>query len=53
LTFEGQTFQGGDAIVAKFQSLPFKSIAHQVKSVDCAPSAAGIIVFVTGDLKAS
>lgn len=51
LTFEGASFQGPQAIVEKFKSLPFTSIQHQVKSCDCAPSAAGIIVFVTGDLK--
>ena len=51
MTFEGQSFQGAAAIVEKFKSLPFKAIQHLVKSCDCAPSAAGIIVFVTGDLK--
>jgi hypothetical protein len=51
LTFEGLSFQGAEAIVDKFKSLPFAKIQHVVKSVDCAPSAAGIIVFVTGDLK--
>jgi hypothetical protein len=51
LTFEGQSFQGADQIVAKFKDLKFGQIAHVVKSCDCAPSAAGILVFVTGDLK--
>lgn len=51
LTFEGQSFQGSAAIVEKFKSLPFRAITHDVKSCDVAPSAAGILVFVTGDLK--
>lgn len=51
LTFEGESFRGPQAIVQKFVGLPFKSIQHAVKSVDCAESAAGILVFVTGDLK--
>jgi len=51
LTFEGHSYQGAQAIVQKFVSLQFKSMQHDIKSVDCAASAAGIIVFVTGDLK--
>jgi hypothetical protein len=51
LTFEGASFVGSEAIVKKFVELPFKSIQHDIKSCDCAPSAAGILVFVTGDLK--
>jgi len=51
LTFEGASFQGSEAIVKKFVELPFKQIQHAIKSVDCAESAAGILVFVTGDLK--
>ena len=51
LSFEGANFVGPQQIVEKFVSLPFKALQHEIKSCDCAPSAAGILVFVTGDLK--
>ena len=37
LTFEGAQFQGKGPIIAKLQSLPFKTVNHQLTTVDCQP----------------
>jgi deferrochelatase/peroxidase EfeB len=49
LTFEGEQFQGVQAILDKFAS--FGQIRHQIKSFDAQPSVNnGILCFVSGDL---
>ncbi len=51
LTFEGQQFQGTQAIVEKLTGLPFQSVQHRVVSLDAQPThAGGLLVFVTGQL---
>jgi hypothetical protein len=53
LSFEGQPFQGGQAIVEKLASLPFQKVQHKVSTVDVQPSSTAntsILVFVTGQL---
>eukprot|EP01027_Heterolobosea_sp_BB2_P022143 GEZU01032580.1.p1 GENE.GEZU01032580.1~~GEZU01032580.1.p1 ORF type:complete len:132 (+),score=38.48 GEZU01032580.1:29-397(+) len=51
LTFEGERFQGADAIKNKLVSLPFQRVKHDVQTIDCQPSVSGgIIVFVSGQL---
>ncbi|GAA5990107.1 hypothetical protein JCM5350_001103 [Sporobolomyces pararoseus] len=53
LSFEGQQFQGANAIVEKLAGLPFESIKHQVATMDAQPAAtdkASMIVLVTGQL---
>ncbi|KAK3741149.1 hypothetical protein QZH41_011827 [Actinostola sp. cb2023] len=52
LTFEGQQFQGQDAIVQKLTSLPFQVVQHVITTVDCQPVPNnGVLVFVVGQLK--
>jgi len=52
MTFEGQAFQGPQAIIGKFMSLNFKKVEHKPKTVDCQPSGCGgILVFISGDIK--
>lgn len=49
LSFEGEQFQGVQAILDKFGS--FGQIRHDIKSFDAQPSVnSGIICFVSGDL---
>jgi hypothetical protein len=50
LTFEGQQFQGPQAIVGKLQSLGGN---HQIRTTDVQPSvsADAILIFVTGIVK--
>ncbi len=49
LSFEGEQFQGVQAILDKFSS--FGNIKHEIKSFDAQPSVNnGIICFVSGDL---
>eukprot|EP00879_Flechtneria_rotunda_P003388 GHRR01003616.1.p1 GENE.GHRR01003616.1~~GHRR01003616.1.p1 ORF type:complete len:124 (+),score=31.93 GHRR01003616.1:151-522(+) len=51
LTFEGQKFQGAQAIVAKLAQLPFNQCKVQPTSMDFQPSVSGgIMVFVTGSI---
>ena len=51
LTFEGDQFQGADAIVQKIMSLPFTKVQHQIVKCDCQPSVNdGIVIFITGNL---
>ncbi|TEB36160.1 nuclear transport factor 2 [Coprinellus micaceus] len=52
LTFEGQPFQGTQAIIEKLTSLSFQKVAHQVSSMDVQPSSDGkILVHVCGFLQ--
>lgn len=52
LTFEGDQFQGAQAIVKKITELPFKVVQHIITTVDCQPSRDnGVLVFVVGQLK--
>nr|CAB3457526.1 unnamed protein product [Digitaria exilis] len=51
LTFEGQKIQGGQNITAKLTSLPFATCKHQISTLDCQPSAGGVLVFVSGALQ--
>ncbi|KAK3741150.1 hypothetical protein QZH41_011828 [Actinostola sp. cb2023] len=52
LTFEGDQFQGQDAITQKLTSLPFKVVQHVITTVDCQPAPNnGVLVFVVGQLK--
>jgi hypothetical protein len=52
LTFEGQKFQGTQAIVAKLAQLPFNQCKVNPTSMDFQPSVAGgIMVFVTGSIQ--
>jgi hypothetical protein len=50
MTFEGQQFQGSDAIMQKLQSIG--RVQHAVKSTDIQPSANpnAILIFVTGTI---
>lgn len=51
LTFQGERFQGSQAILAKLTGLAFQRCQHQLSSVDAQPSlSGGINVFVTGHL---
>ncbi|KAI8909633.1 hypothetical protein EDD86DRAFT_205912 [Gorgonomyces haynaldii] len=54
LSFEGQHFQGTQAIIEKLTALPFQKVAHQVVTVDSqfsTPQVPGpILVTVTGRL---
>ena len=52
LTFEGNQIMGRERIAAKFASLTFQSISHQVTVVDSQPTLdGGVIVSVMGQLK--
>lgn len=48
LTFEGQQFQGSEAIIGKLKTVG--KVSHQVKSMDVQPSVGGnaLVIFVTG-----
>lgn len=37
LTFEGAQFQGKGPIIEKLVSLPFKTVSHQITTVDSQP----------------
>lgn len=51
LTFQGERFQGAQAILQKLTGLAFQRCQHQLSSVDAQPSlSGGITVFVTGHL---
>ena len=51
MTFEGQQFQGPDAIVGKLSGIG--KVSHTVKSTDVQPSCQpnAILIFVTGSIK--
>lgn len=54
LTFEGQRFQGTQAIMGKLGQLPFNQCKVNPTSVDFQPSVSGgIMVFVTGGILVS
>ena len=54
LTFEGQKFQGSQAIGQKLAALPFNQCKVTATSMDFQPSVSGgIIVFVTGSILVS
>lgn len=54
LTFEGQKFQGAQAIVGKLAQLPFNQCKVNPVSMDFQPSVSGgIMVFVTGSIVVS
>ena len=50
MTFEGQQFQGAQAIVQKLASVG--QVSHQIKSTDVQPSTSdsAILIFVTGSI---
>jgi len=51
LTFEGQKFQGQQAIVGKLTALPFQTVKVQPTSMDFQPSVSGgALIFVTGQI---
>lgn len=51
LTFEGNKFQGVQAIITKLTSLPFQNATVQRTSSDFQPSVSGgIVVFVCGNI---
>ncbi|XP_075044931.1 nuclear transport factor 2 [Mixophyes fleayi] len=53
LTWEGQQYQGKDAIIEKLSSLPFQKIQHSITSQDHQPTPDNCIVsMVVGQLKA-
>eukprot|EP00775_Hariotina_reticulata_P012970 gene12970-13099_t len=51
LTFEGQKFQGPQAIIGKLAQLPFNQCKVNPTSMDFQPSVSGgVMVFVTGNI---
>lgn len=52
MTWEGEQFQGSQAIVQKLGSLAFTKVQHQVVKCDCQPGIGdnGVLIFVTGHL---
>lgn len=51
LTFEGQKFQGPQAIVGKLAQLPFNQCKINADTMDFQPSVSGgVMVFVTGKI---
>ena len=51
LTFEGQQFQGPEAIIGKLQAAG--TVSHKVQSTDVQPSVQGsnaIVIFITGQM---
>jgi len=52
LTYEDKKGLGQQKILEIFKNLKFKTVSHQVKTVDSQPSGSGgILVYVQGDLK--
>ncbi|XP_043922947.1 nuclear transport factor 2-like [Protopterus annectens] len=53
LTWEGQIFQGRDAIMEKLAALPFQKIRHSITSQDHQPTPDScVLTMVTGQLQA-
>ncbi|XP_073437818.1 nuclear transport factor 2 [Dendrobates tinctorius] len=53
LTWEGQQYQGKDAIIEKLSMLPFQKIQHSITSQDHQPTPDNCIIsMVVGQLKA-
>ena len=51
LTFEGQKFQGPQAIIGKLGQLPFSQCKINADTMDFQPSVSGgVMVFVTGKI---
>ncbi|OZJ03981.1 hypothetical protein BZG36_04047, partial [Bifiguratus adelaidae] len=53
MSFEGQQFQGSQAIMEKLTNLPFQKVQHKIASCDAQPSnpqVASLLVVVTGQL---
>ena len=54
MTFEGQKFQGQQAIIQKLTNMPFQNVAVAKDTIDVQPSiSGGILVFITGKLMVS
>uniref|UniRef100_A0A7S0EKA9 NTF2 domain-containing protein n=1 Tax=Hanusia phi TaxID=3032 RepID=A0A7S0EKA9_9CRYP len=52
LTFEGEKFQGVEAISQKLNGLQFQTVEHEIVTSDYQPTnGGGILVFVCGHLK--
>ncbi|XP_030831871.1 nuclear transport factor 2-like [Strongylocentrotus purpuratus] len=52
LSFEGDEFQGPDAIRAKLVGLPFKKVTHVISTVDCQITVDNkLLIAVLGQLK--
>ncbi|BFZ12675.1 hypothetical protein BsWGS_15714 [Bradybaena similaris] len=52
LTFEGQQFQGVEAIAEKMKTIPLDNMFRQITTVDCQPTIdGGVLVNVIGQLK--
>jgi len=52
LSFEGQQFQGIDAIAEKMKQIPLDNMQRVISTVDCQPMYdGGVIVSVVGQLK--
>ncbi|KAF8610450.1 putative nuclear transport factor 2 [Ceratobasidium sp. AG-I] len=50
LTWEGQVFTGGDAIIEKIKSLPFTKVVFKVETKDPQLSGGGMLILTTGQL---
>mmetsp|Transcript_11909 Transcript_11909/g.16143 ORF Transcript_11909/g.16143 Transcript_11909/m.16143 type:complete len:123 (+) Transcript_11909:40-408(+) len=51
MTFEGEQFQGPEAIVQKLSNLPFQKCLHSANTIDAQPTNGGILVFVSGNIQ--
>ncbi|BFZ19322.1 hypothetical protein BsWGS_22361 [Bradybaena similaris] len=52
LTFEGQQFQGVEAIAEKMKTIPIDNMFRQITTIDCQPTIdGGVLVNVIGQLK--
>lgn len=52
LTFEGQQFQGFEAIKEKMKTIPLDNMMRQLTTIDCQPTNdGGVLVSVVGQLK--
>ncbi|GFS26710.1 nuclear transport factor-2 [Elysia marginata] len=52
LTFEGQQFQGFEAIKEKMKLIPLDNMMRQLTTIDCQPTIdGGVLVNVVGQLK--
>ena len=51
LTFEGEQFQGSEAIIGKLRQVG--QVVHEVKTMEVQPSPGGqaMVIFVTGSIK--
>lgn len=53
LSWEGEKYQGAQAIQTKVSGLPFAQCKHNCHTIDCQPSgpSGGMLVFVSGNLQ--